>query len=277
MQTFLDTIFPIIIFLFGAIIGSFLNVVILRYRSGRTLGGRSMCFSCGKKLSFFELVPIGSFLTQRGRCDGCETKISWQYPIVEALTGILFTLLYFHFQYLVLTVPLLFGILFSYYAFIFCIFIVLSVYDIKHKILPDGIVLTFISLAFIGMFFVQGDSLVLHIPHYTQFLSAVVLPAPFMLMWLLSKGKWMGLGDSKFMIGIGLLLGMSAGVTAILFSFWIGAVISILIVLCSWLFGKKSMSFATAIPFGPFLALGTIIVVLTQCNLWTIFAFIGGR
>ena len=87
----------------------------------------------------------------------------------------------------------------------------------------------------------------------------------------------MGLGDSKFMIGIGLLLGMSAGVTAILFSFWIGAVISILIVLCSWLFGKKSMSFATAIPFGPFLALGTIIVVLTQCNLWTIFAFIGGR
>ena len=278
MDTIFDTILPVIIFFFGAIIGSFLNVVILRYRSGRSIvSGSSICFSCGKKLRWYELVPIGSFLTQKGRCEGCKTKISWQYPAVEALTGILFLFLYFHFEYLIETTPLLFAVLFSYYAFIFCLLIVLSVYDIKHKILPDRLVLYFVMIAFIGMFFVQGDSLVLHIPSYTQFLAGIILPAPFSLMWLISKGKWMGLGDSKLMIGIGFLLGMSAGLTAILFSFWIGAVISILILLCSRLLGQRGVSFKTAIPFGPFLALGTIIVVLGGYNMWVIFRIIGGN
>ena len=176
MNTLLDTIFPIIIFLFGTIIGSFLNVVILRYRSGRSISsGRSICFSCGKKLCFFELVPVGSFLTQRGRCTGCQTKISWQYPIVEALTGFLFVCLYFHFQYLIVEAPLLFAILFSYYAIIFCILIVLSVYDFKHKVLPDQLVLIFTLFAFWGMFLILGDSLVLHIPSYTQFIAGVVM------------------------------------------------------------------------------------------------------
>ena len=277
MNTIFDTVLPIIIFFLGSIIGSFLNVVILRYRSGRSIvSGRSMCFSCGKKLCFAELVPIGSFFTQRGRCVGCDTKISWQYPIVEILTGVLFVFLYFHFEYLILSTPLLFGILFAYYAVLFCIFIVLSVYDIKHKILPDSLIFLFIIIAFIGMFLVQGDAIVLHMPTYTQFLAGVLLPAPFALLWLVSKGKWMGLGDSKFMIGMGFLLGMSAGITAILFSFWIGALISILILMYSRCFGKRGVTLMTAIPFGPFLALGTILVVLSNCNLWTIFRFIGG-
>ncbi len=277
MDNLFDTIIPIIIFFFGTIIGSFLNVVILRYRSGRSIvSGKSMCFACGKKLCFFELVPIGSFLTQRGRCESCHTKISWQYPLIEALTGVLFLFIYFHFEYLIQDNTLLFAILFSYYAFIFSLFIVLSVYDIKHKVLPDGLVLTFISIVFIGMFFIQGDTIVLHIPHYTQFLAGIILPAPFSLLWLISKGKWMGLGDSKFMIGIGFLLGLSAGATAILFSFWIGAVVSILVLLFSRFFGKHGVSLKTAIPFGPFLALGTMIVVLFNCNLETIFRIIGG-
>ena len=277
MNTLFDTIFPILIFLFGTIIGSFLNVVILRYRSGRSIAkGSSICFSCGKKLCWFELVPIGSFLTQRGRCEGCKTKISWQYPIVEALTGVLFLSLYFHFEYLAVSTPLLFAVLFAYYATIFSILLVLSVYDIKHKILPDQLVLLFVIISFIGMFFISGDSIILHIPSYTQFLAGIILPAPFSLIWLLSKGKWMGLGDSKVMVGIGFLLGMSAGLAAILFSFWIGAIISILILICAKIFTKRGVSLATAIPFGPFLALGTIIVVLGSYNITTIFHMFGG-
>jgi leader peptidase (prepilin peptidase)/N-methyltransferase len=267
-----DTVLPIIIFLFGTIIGSFLNVVILRFRSGRSIvKGDSICFSCSKKLCWFELVPIGSFLTQRGRCQGCKTKISWQYPIVEAVTGVLFLALYFHFQYLIQTTPLLFIVLFSYYALIFCILIVLSVYDLKHKILPDKIVLQFVIFAFLGMFLIQGDSIVLHIPSYTQFLAGIVLPAPFSFIWLFSKGRWMGLGDAKFMIGIGFLLGMSAGIVAILFSFWVGAIISVLLLIGSRFFGKGTVSYSSAIPFGPFLALGTIIVILTNYNITSIF------
>ena len=276
MENFFDVVLPIFFFFFGSIIGSFLNVVILRYRSGRTLGGRSMCFACGKKLCFYELVPIGSFVTQRGRCSGCQSKISWQYPIVEALTGILFVFLYFRFEYLITTVPILFIVLFAYFAIIFCLFIVLSVYDIKHKILPDGLVLTFVIIAFLGMFLIDGDSIALHLPHFSQLLAGIVLPAPFAAMWLFSRGKWMGLGDSKFMVGIGFLLGMSAGIAAILFSFWIGAIIGIIILICSNITRKHSVSLKTAIPFGPFLALGTIIVVLGGYDLWTIFKVVSG-
>ncbi|MEI6316192.1 MAG: prepilin peptidase [bacterium] len=277
MDTIFDTIFPIIFFFFGAIIGSFLNVVILRYRSGRSItSGRSVCFTCGRTLHWFEMIPIGSFLSQGGRCEGCKTKISWQYPIVEALTGTFFVLLYFHFQYLLISTPLLFVILFTYYAIIISILLVLSVYDIRHKILPDRIVLYFVLLAFIGMFFVQGDSLVIHIPRYTQFLAGILLPAPFTAMWFLSKGKWMGLGDSKLMVGIGFLLGLSAGFTAILFSFWIGAIVSIIILIIFRIVGNRGVSLATAIPFGPFLALGTIIVLLGEYNLLSIFRAFGG-
>lgn len=261
------TIVSILVFMFGAIIGSFLNVVILRYRSGRSLGGRSGCFTCGKQLSWFELVPIGSFATQGGKCSGCKTRISWQYPIVEALTGFLFVLLYLRFEYLLLASPLLFVILFAYYASFVCVLIVLSVYDIRHHILPDRLTFFFAAVAFIGMFFIKGDSIVLHIPSIWQFAAGLILPAPFSLLWLVSKGKWMGLGDAKLMIGIGFLLGFSGGLFAILLSFWIGALISVLLMLGSHLFSRRPVSLKTAIPFGPFLALGTILTIVGDFNL----------
>lgn len=263
MGTFLD----IIVFIFGVIIGSFLNVVILRFRTGRTLGGRSACMTCSKTLTWYELIPLGSFLTQRGRCRGCRTRISWQYPIVEALTGFLFVLLSWKFAYLLPENLGLFLVLFGFYGIIFSILIVLSVYDIKHKILPDSLVFPFAGLAFLGMFFIFGNSIVLHLPSYTQFLAGIVLPAPFLFLWILSKGKWMGLGDVKLMIGIGFLLGLSAGVTAILISFWVGAGVSILMLLLAPYFGKKAIHLKTALPFGPFLAIGTIIVFLCGLDL----------
>lgn len=262
-----STVILLLVFFFGAIIGSFLNVVILRYRSGRTLGGRSACFSCGKHLSWYELVPIGSFLSQRGKCSGCRTKISWQYPLVEALTGFLFVFLYMHFSYLIFTTPLLFVILFVYYATLFSVLIVLCAYDMRHKILPDAFNYGFAALAFIGMFFIQGDILVLHVPTVEQFLAGIVLPAPFAFLWLISKGKWMGLGDAKLMMGMGFLLGLSGGALAILVSFWTGAVFGVILLLGSSLFGDKRISLKSAIPFGPFLILSTIVVFLGSLDL----------
>ena len=207
MNALMETLLGLVFFIFGSIIGSFLNVVILRFRSGRGLGGRSLCFSCGKQLTAFELVPIASFMTQRGRCAGCGTKISWQYPAVEALTGLLFTLLFFRFEYLIFTVPLLFAIAFAYFAFLTCVLVVLSVYDMRHQILPDSLSMLFSVVAFVGMFFWVGDALILHLPSLWHLLAGLILAAPFALLWLVSRGRWMGLGDAKIMLGIGWLLG----------------------------------------------------------------------
>ncbi len=272
----LETAIIIVLFFFGAIIGSFLNVVILRYRSGRTLGGRSMCFACGKNLGWMELVPLGSFLTQGGKCTGCRAPISWQYPLVEAVTGIVFIFLYSRFSYLLPDTPLLFAILFAYYASVFSILIVLSVYDLKHKILPDGLTMLFAGIAFIGMFCISGDAIILHIPTLWHIFSGLIIPAPFALIWYFSKGDWMGLGDAKLMVGIGFLLGLSSGATAVLLSFWIGAAISIIMLLGASLLNTAKISAKTAIPFGPFLVLGTFLAFVAQLDFTSIIRLIGG-
>src|ERR1700752_70221 len=91
-------LFGIAAFVFGTIIGSFLNVVALRYNTGFSLGGRSRCFSCGKTLYWYKLIPLFSFLIQGGRCRKCHSQISIQYPLVEALTGLVFLGLFLKFQ-----------------------------------------------------------------------------------------------------------------------------------------------------------------------------------
>jgi len=270
----METLLAILIFFLGAIIGSFLNVVILRYRSGKTLGGRSMCFTCGTTLSWYELVPIGSYLTQRGRCAHCRAPIAWQYPAVETLVGFLFVALFFRFEYLLFSTPLLFGILFAYYAIVISYLVVLSVYDLRHKILPDKLSFAFGLVAFIGMFFISGDSLVLHLPSLSHFAAGFILPAPFCFLWLVSKGKWMGLGDAKLMIGIGFLLGLTAGATALLISFWMGALVGILMLILAPLV-KKRVHIKTEIPFGPFLALGAVIVLLCRVDFQSLMMLFG--
>ena len=117
-----------IFFLFlGAIIGSFLNVVILRYGKD-SLDGRSHCMGCDKQLKWWELIPIVSYVFLRGKCSGCGKKISIQYPLVELLTGLLFLGAYLKLEHIleILFVSLLFSIL-----------VFVLVYDLYHKIIPD--------------------------------------------------------------------------------------------------------------------------------------------
>src|SRR3989338_8110091 len=119
---------PIIFFILGLIIGSFLNVVICRFKA-RPLGGRSACMSCQSKLSWYELIPLFSFLSLGGRCRNCKTGISIQYPLVELATGIIFTLLFLKFQNIFFTDISVFFLTYFYYAIMFSILIVLAVYD----------------------------------------------------------------------------------------------------------------------------------------------------
>ncbi len=238
-------------FVLGTLIGSFLNVVALRFNTGMTLRGRSKCFSCGKNLEWYELVPVFSFLFQNGKCRKCKSLISWQYPTIEILGGILFILIFYYFPPFTVEA----GVNTLFYLFITCLLLIITIYDIKHKIIPDSLAYTFAAIAFIKLFFAPDLSCI--IPTTSALIAGPLLALPFFLMWLISKGTWMGLGDSKLVLGIGWTLGLMSGLSAIVLAFWIGAVVSVV-----WMYVVfRKVKSRYEIPFGPYLVIGMYIVL----------------
>ncbi|MBI5139345.1 prepilin peptidase [Candidatus Nomurabacteria bacterium] len=256
----------VIFFALGLIIGSFLNVVIYRYNTNTSLGGRSACMSCQKKLCWYELIPLISFLTLRGRCHSCKSKIDIQYPIVEFLSGLVFMFIFLKFQYLFFIAPYIFFITFTYYALAFSILLVIAVYDFKHKIIPDMLVFIFGALAFFGMFFFSSSDFYFHTPTLLEFLAGPIAAFPFLLIWWLSKGVAMGLGDAKLVLGLGWLLGLTRVASGLTLAFWLGAIIGIILLIFSKKYGIKS-----EIPFAPFLILGTLVAFMLNLELLIIF------
>lgn len=252
----------IISFIFGTLIGSFLNVLALRYNSGTGVRGRSKCMSCGKTLTWVELVPIVSFFLQKGACRSCKAKISWQYPLVEFLAGALFVMMFILYPPL----GLISSLRTAFQLFILCVLMVIAIYDIKHKIIPDTLVWTFVVAAFLLMF-VGTDAHPFVTPSWLALLAGPILALPFALLWFVSYGQWMGLGDAKLILGIGWLLGLSYGLTAITLAFWIGAVASIIYMAVAY----RSFKHGLQIPFGPYLILGLYIVMVTGWQLFPLF------
>lgn len=249
-----------IIFIFGTIIGSFLNVVALRYNTGLSIiKGRSKCFSCGNNLSWYELIPLFSFLFLGGKCSSCKSKISYQYFIVELMTGILFVGLFLKFG-LSPILPL--------YLSIASILVVMAIYDFKHKIIPDVMVFIFILLSIIA--FICNHQII-DIFSYSWFMDlfvGLILFSFFAFFWLISSGKWMGFGDAKLAIGIGFLLGFSGGIYAILLSFWIGAAYSLFIIFLQKIkLSNLNLSLKSEVPFAPFMILAVFIQIFTSWNL----------
>ena len=249
-----------IFFCLGLIIGSFLNVVIYRLNTKKTLGGRSGCMSCGYELRFYELVPVLSFLGLKGRCSNCKGRISLQYPLVEMTSGLIFAFLFLKFQSIL---PFSLGnfiIVYAYYALIFSLLLVITVYDIRHKIIPDTLVFSVALLSFIGLFFVVAPGIrmpVFHIPGIYSILSGVIVALPFFLLWLISGGRWMGLGDAKLALGVGWLLGIEMAFSALTLAFWSGAIVGLALLAFSKRYGLKS-----EIPFAPYIVLGAFIVFM---------------
>jgi len=232
------------VFIFGLIIGSFLNVVILRYNTGRTLSGRSLCFSCGKKLHWYELVPVLSFIIQRGKCRGCRARISWQYLMVELLTGLLFALIYWQVGGQIWLLLL--------YWLVASLIVVITVYDFKHQIIPDHFVFTLIALGLFKVFFSD-------VVPWWGLAGGVAMALPLLALWAISRGRWLGFGDVKLALGLGLFLGLTGGLSALVLSFWLGAGIGLILI--AW--GKtglwrrrKSYTMKSEVPFAPFLILG---------------------
>lgn len=247
---------PIIfVFVLGLIIGSFLNVLILRYNTGRSLGGWSGCLSCQKKLCWYELIPVVSFMWQGGRCRGCRSKISWQYPLVEFFTGIIFSLIYWRF-YLVPGQVLFYWLAAAASIFIF-------VYDWRHLIIPDRAIVFLIVLAVIRALFF-GPGLI------ESLTTGFGLFLVFWLLWYFSGGRWLGFGDAKLVLALGILLGWPASFSALCLAFWSGAIIGLSLIAFSQakkllkLFRRYTMK--SELPFAPFLLIGTWLVILCQIN-----------
>ena len=260
------TPFILIFFILGITIGSFLNVLIYRLNTKKSLGGRSACMSCRNQLCWFELIPFFSFLGLKGRCRNCKTKISLQYPLVEFLTGMLFVFIFLKFQSLLLIDPFVFLITFLYYVAMFSILMVIVIYDLKHKIIPDILSFTFGFLAFVGLFFFTYDGLYVHMPTMLDLLSGVLTALPFFLLWLLSKGAWMGLGDAKLALGLGWFVGIALALSALALSFWIGTIVGLYLI-----FFKKGYGMKSEIPFAPYLELGTFLAFIFNLNIFHVY------
>jgi len=258
----------ILIFLFGTIIGSFLNVVIFRFNTGKTMvNSRSICMTCNRNLRWFELVPIFSFLIQGGKCRRCKESISYQYPLVEFITGIIFILVAQHFQNVLFFSPSSYIFLITFFSFLFSILVVISVYDLRHKVIPDKLVYFYIFVSFISIFVnTRGFGHLFFIPSLSFFLAGPVLALPFALIWLFSKGRWMGLGDAKLMLGLGWMLGFYFGLASLVLAFWIGAIVGLLIMF----FSHNKINMKTEIPFAPFLIISALIVFFLSLDIFTL-------
>ncbi len=237
----------VLVFIFGLCIGSFLNVVIDRLSEGKTLMGRSMCDYCERVLRPLELVPVLSFLVQRGFSTCCGKKLSWQYPSVELLTGVVFLTVWFEAFVqrgdVVLTVASL-GIASA--------LIVITIADLKYRIIPDAALIA--MMVFTSLLF--GHDLFKTWPFLDRALAGAVLFSGMAVIYAATRGRGLGFGDVKFAGVIGYLFGLQQGFIALYIAFISGGLLAIVLLLTS----KKGLK--SEVPFGPFMVWGILAVLL---------------
>ncbi len=263
------------LFILGVCVGSFLNVLVDRIPHGeQVFRGRSYCDNCKKNLRWFDMIPVLSFLILKGKCRHCHSLISFYYPLVEILTGLIFIIIYlyvlklnnlpfaiFHFpfnltiqQFSNVTIDLF------YYLFIASSLTVIFFTDLKYGIIPDKIVYPAVVVSVIyhfpfTIFHLPFDFNNLTIQQFSNYLLSAFGAFIFLLiLFLITKGKGMGFGDVKLAFLMGLFLGFPLIVGAFYLAFLTGASVGIILVI--W--GKKKLP-GGKIPFGPFLVLGTFL------------------
>ena len=272
MKYILDTV----IFLFGTALGSFIAVINNRYNTGLPfLKGRSICFSCNTELKSRDLIPIFSFIFLKGKCRYCQSKIPKETFIIEILMGILTILAAFkvgilgsNFKFIIFNFQLIFN--FSILISIFATILLISIYDLKHFIIPDSFLIYFFIFSF--LYIILNANSITH-----SFVAGLVLALPFLLIFLISKGTWFGFGDVKYILVLGFFLGLAQGLSAVILSFWIGATFALLALSLKKLIPhinlplfKNNFTIKSEIPFGPFLSLGIIISFYLSADLFQI-------
>jgi prepilin signal peptidase PulO-like enzyme (type II secretory pathway) len=229
-------------FVIGLFFGSFLNVVICRFPEMKDIFfGRSYCPKCKKTISFYDLIPLLSYLILLGRCRSCGKPISIQYPIVEIITGLLFALSYYISG---------FNFLLIFYLPIFMLLILIFVYDLKHLEIPEVFSWLFLALAILAGLFANIYSL-------DSFLLGGLIGGGILgILVGISDERWMGSGDIKIGLGFGFLLGYPRALLFLLLSFVIGSLIGVFLILL------KKGKLKSQVPFAPFLIISAIITLI---------------
>ena len=234
--------------LLGAVVGSFLNVVILRLPKGGSLVfPASHCPQCGYTLRWYDNIPLVSFVLLRGRCRQCRQAIALQYPLVELAMAMLSVLLLQHFGW---------SFVFFYYFLFVAALLVIIFIDIHHQIIPDSISLPGIVLGFAGSFLnplVSWQQSGLGI-----FCGGGILFTVAYGYFLLTKREGMGGGDIKLLAMIGAFLGVQSLLFVVFFSSLSGSIIGIMAMV------RQKKGGQTRIPFGPFLAIAAGIFLFLQ-------------
>lgn len=262
----------ITIFLFGLAIGSFINALEYRIEEKKSISGRSFCPHCKHQLAWYDLVPIFSFIFLRGECRYCKKKISWQYPIVELLTGTAFVAM----AWRLLEIPafagmtrdfivggsvtnreLLFGIipLLCLFFISFCLILV-ALHDQKTSYVLSGYVYAAIAATTVYLMIIYPGAWELQRVWFyilPNIISAVIAALPFALLYLFSKGEWMGAGDIEIAVLLGFLLGWPNFLVALYFAFIVGSLWGIVKV-----YMLKNAKLKSEIPFAPFLIAGIV-------------------
>lgn len=229
----------IMVFLYGIVIGSFLNVCIYRIPKKENIATtRSHCMSCGYQLKWYDLVPLFSYLVLRGKCRKCGSRISVQYPLVEALNGALYLLVFWRYG---LSVDSLL------YCLLFSALIVLSVIDLRTYEIPVGINIFILTLGLVRI--------VTDLSHWFFYgIGLLSVSVPLFLIYLVTKGRGIGGGDVKLMAVTGLLIGWKLNVLG----FLLGCILGSIIHVCRMKLSGEGRTLA----MGPYLAMGIAISVM---------------
>lgn len=242
----------LIYFIYGLFIGSFLNVCIFRIPSGISIAyPPSSCGSCGHRLNFIDMLPVINYIKNKGKCSYCGSSYSIQYPLIELLNGLLYALVYLKFSLSLNSIL---------YCLIISLLITISMIDYNHKIIHDKLNITGGILGII--YIIINETL------FNSIVGALIGLALFLLIALLTNA--MGGGDIKLMAVLGLIFGIKGVLFIALFSFVIGAIISVILLIWK-IKGRKD-----EIPFGPFISLAALIYIFygTEIISWYLNLFI---
>jgi len=243
-------------FILGTVVGSFLNVVIYRLpQQKQFVHGRSVCPQCGNQLKSKDLIPLLSFILLKGKCRYCHKNISWQYPILEFVTGLLFVFVAYYHQ---LNVS---DVMFWRNLIIVSGLIVVFMTDLKHFLLFDVVTWFLVIIAVLSNLILSVTSGNLLVSLWGYIVAGAVGALFFWMQHAFSHGTWVGQGD----IYLGLLMGLSLGpqglIVALFFAYISGAIVSVILLI------NRKKQLKSQLPFGVFLALGTFVAMFWAENI----------